>query len=292
MPGAVRTREKERGERDYRLDATLDLQEFGAILIKAVLHYNHHSRDPARLSKEMVQHGVEPTTIGIWNWAAALGLIEPNLRPRESVYLHLLPKAKGTVRAGGIYFNGMVYTNVLDPSGTRSVRARANGREQIDVWYEPSANHIWIRNEERAFFMCPLRASEDRYRGMRREEVVDMLAITSAVSVESKYAELNSRVQLDAYIESTISTAAAEKSETEAPSSKAEKVRNIRENHNLERDVERLLAVERSPGGNRNSPPASQVGQANSSTVREYAGERGAEVISLLSRAGRLGDKK
>lgn len=292
MPGAVRTREKERGERDYRLDATLDLQEFNAILIKAVLHYNHHSRDPARLSKEMIQHGVEPTTIGIWNWAAEQGLIEPNLRPRESVYLHLLPKAKGTVRAGGIYFNGMVYTNVLDPSGTRSARARANGREQIDVWYEPSADHIWIRNEERAFFMCPLRASEDRYRGMRQEEVVDMLAITSAVSVESKYAELNSRVQLDAYIESTISTAAAEKSETEAPSSKAEKVGNIRENQRMERDVERILAVERSPGGNRNSPPTSQVAQANSSTVREYAGERGAEVISLLSRAGRLGDKK
>lgn len=291
-PGAVRTREKERGERDYRLDATFDLQEFTSIVIKAVLHYIHHSRDSNRLTKEMIQQNVEPTPIAIWNWATELGIIEPNVQPRESIYLHLLPKAKGSVRAGGIYFNGMAYTNVLDPSGKRSALARANGREQIDIWYEPFADHIWIMDEEKSFFKCPLRASEERNAGMRREEVLDMLAITNAVSIETKYAELNSKVQLDDFIERTISTAAAEKAEAESPSSKAEKLRDIRGNRQVERDTERVLTVERSPVAPEKNTPANEAERSVSGSVSEYAGDRGAEVISLLSRAGKLGDKK
>lgn len=291
-PGGVRAREKERGERDYRLDATLDLHEFTSIVIKAILHYNHHSRDPARLTKEMIQQNVEPTPIDIWNWAAEQGIIEPNVQSRESVYLHLLPKDKATVRAGGIYFNGMAYTNVLDPSGKRSARARANGREQIDIWYEPCADHIWITDDEKSFFMCPLRASEVRNVGMRREEVLDMLAITSAVPVETKYAELNSKVQLDEFIESTISTAAAEKAETALPSSKAEKVRNIRGYRQVEKEAERLLTLKSSPAASPKKPTADKAKRPDFGNVSEYAGERSAEVISLLSRARKTGDKK
>lgn len=291
-PGGVRFREKERGERDYRLDATLDLHEFTSIVIKAGLHYNHHSRDPKRLTKEMIQQNVEPTTIGIWNWAAEQGIIEPNVQPRESIYLNLLPKAKATVRAGGIFYNGMAYTNVLDPSGKRSARARANGREAIDIWYEPCADHIWIMDEQGSFVMCPLRASEARNLGMRMEEVLDMRAITSAVPVETKYSELNSKVQLDEFIESTISTAAAEKAEAGSLSSKAEQVRNIRGYRQVERDAERLLTLERSPAAPPPRPLADKAERPAFGNVSEYAGERSAEVISLLSRAGKPGDKK
>lgn len=282
-PGAVRAREKERGERDYRLDATLDLHEFTAILIKAIMHRNHHVRDPNRLSKDMIEHGVDPTAIGIWNWAEQQGLIEPNIVPRESVYLHLLPRAKGTVQAGGIFFNGMIYSNVLDPSGKRAARARANGREPIDVWYEPDADHVWIRDNDGSFFMCPLRGSEVRFRGMRREEVLDMLAITTAVSTETKYAELNSRVELDEFIESTIATAGAERKQTNVPTSKSKKLGDLRQKRQLERDAERHAALERSPGRATTQVPREVTVSKDLSTVREYAGERGAAVISLLS---------
>lgn len=292
-PGAVKTRERERGERDYRLDATLDMEEFTAILIKAVLHYNCHSRDPDRLSKVMIEHGVEPTPIGIWNWGIEKGLCQLNVQSKEAIYLHLLPSAKASVRAGGIYFNGMAYTNVLDPLGKRSSRVRANGRESIDVWYEPCADHIWIKDADGSFVMCPLRGSESRYQGMRQEEVADMLAVTSAVSTETKYAELNSRVELDEFVESTIATAKAEKERVEVPASKAAKVGNIRDNRTADRDTERLLAMESRYGKGSVKQPLNKAEQSpKSGTAREYAGERGAEVISLLSRAGQRGGKE
>jgi len=288
--GGIKAREKERGQRDYRLDATLDLYEFTRIIIKSVLHWNHHSRDPARLSKLMIEQSVEPTPIAIWNWAAEHDLIEANVRSREEIYLHLLPQQRGTVQAGGIFFKGMFYTNTLDPSGKRSARARANGREAIDVWYEPIADYIWIKDPSGAFVKCPLRGTESKCQGMRVEEVEDMLAITGAVSPDSKFATLSSRVDLDEFIESTLATAIAEKEQAKVPMTKSDILRDIHDKRSIERDLERLRALSQAPGG---EMPATQVAAVQTSAApQEYGGERGAEVISLLSRVARAGAKK
>lgn len=288
-PGGLKSREKERGQRDYRLDATLDLHEFTRIMIKSVLHRNHHSRDPQRLSKVMIEQNVEPTPIGIWNWAAQNDLIEPNERTREEVYLHLLPQDKGSVQAGGIYFNGTFYNNVLDPTGKRSARVRANGRESIDIWHEPMADHIWIKDSLGAFVQCPLRATEARCVGMRIEEIADMLAITGAVSPESDYAQLNSRVDLTGFVKSTVATATAAKKEAQVPTSAAAAVGGIKGNRDMERDVQRVVAAAVVTGNRPPAAPATAPPPApNKPNVpNEYAGARGAEVISLLSRVGR-----
>lgn len=292
IPGGLKSREKERGQRDYRLDATLDLHQFTRIMIKSAMHWNHHSRDPQRLSKVMIEQNVEPTPIGIWNWAAQNDLIEPNERTREEIYLHLLPQDKGSVQAGGIYFNGMFYNNVLDPTGKRSAHARANGRESIDIWSEPMADHIWIKDSSGAFVQCPLRATEARCAGMRTEEVVDMLAITGAVSPESRYAELNSRVDLTGFVESTVATAAAAKKEAHAPKSAAAAVAGIKGYRVMERDIQRADATAAVVGGKSiPTAPAPAPAKNKPSVASEYAGARGGEVISLLSRVGRSGSK-
>jgi len=291
-PGAVRTREKERGDRDYRLDATLDLQEFTKIMIMAVLHWNHHSRDPDRLSRVMIEQSVDPTPVGIWNWAMEHDLIEANSRSREEIYLHLLPKAQATIKAGGIHFKGMYYVNVLDPQGKRSARARAKGTEAIEVWHEPYADHIWIKNEVGVFVSCPLRGTESSCKGMRVEEVEDMFEITGAVSPESKYSELSSRVDLDEFIETTISTAVAKKEQSKVSASKTATVKNIKEKRNFELDAERLMGL-RTIGIEQNEPDSRpNLTESVPGAVADYAGERSAEVISLLSRAGRTRGSK
>lgn len=290
--GAVKTRQKERGERDYRLDATLTLKAFTKILIEAVLHRNKHGRDPERLTKAMIAQDVEPTPLSIWNWAAQQGLMEPNARSRDEVYLHLLPKAKGSLRAGGIYFNGVPYTNALDPFGKRSAKAREKGRESIDVWYEPTADHIWVKDENGTFVQCLLRNPNDRAAGMRTEEVEDMLAITSAVPPESRHAELNSCVDLNAVIESQIATAKAEKQQANTPMSKTERIRHIDDNRRRERDSMRQEQLKHSPGAAQTMAAPQVPAKMVTRTTSEYAGERSAEVISLLSRARNSGAKK
>ncbi|UVK83116.1 transposase family protein [Pseudomonas sichuanensis] len=282
LPGGVAAREKERGERDYRLDARLNLKEFTRIIIKSVLHYNRHHRQPERLTQAMMSDGVEPTPIGIWTWASENELIEPNNRPDELVYLHLLPRERATVQKRGLMFRGMHYVCEMAVEKQWFAKARSRGVWSVECWYDPnSAAHIWIQDEAKQFIRCDLRRSEAQYANYRSDEIYDLLEAYRQKPPVHIHAELEGRVQLADEIDQILSNAAAERKLEPAPATKAEAVGNIRENRAEEKARERKNAVV--PDGVRAEParPAStQVPAAKDS----YAGPRTAQVIDLLKR--------
>ena len=69
-PGYVEPDFRERGARDYRLDATLDLDEFTAAIICIVHHYNNehllaeYDRDPAMIADEVRDQSRSSSGIG------------------------------------------------------------------------------------------------------------------------------------------------------------------------------------------------------------------------------------
>lgn len=275
IPGAVRQRNKERGERDYRLDATLDLAEFTHIILASVIHYNHHHRQPDRLSADMIASGVvNATPIELWNWGFASGIAEPKNPPIEAVYRHLLSTGQGAVQAGGIHFKGMFYVCERAEVDRWFARARKNGRSDISIWYDPNTTaNVWIRSADGLFETCHLRKSESRYVGRRFEEVEDMLAIIENPSPQIQHADLTSKVRLDATIEAKIQTASADKQANFEPASKVQRIGNIRENR----------ARERESTPQRTAASATPIAPGvPSQSATEYAGERSAEVIDLL----------
>lgn len=288
-PGGVRARERERGERDVRLDATLNLEEFTQILIVSILHYNRRNRQPDRLSAEMIKDGLEPTPINIWNWGVEQGIGQPNNRSAEEVYLHLLPTAQASVQAGGINYRGMFYTSEYAVAGNWFARARNKGRESVRIWYSPwSTDYIWIQGEDKAFHRCSLRTSEDRYRGYRLEEVIDMLEIVKNPSPSTHYSNLNSRVRLDEYIESTIKN--AKKAKVENGVSASKQIAGIRTYRQVERVIEQARLSERF-GTTRTPLPKPAKLSAGTSVASSYAGERSAQVIDLLGRLHQKGEE-
>jgi hypothetical protein len=278
IPGAVRERVRERGERDYRLDATLDLAEFTQIILASVLHYNRFHNQTDRLTSDMIAAGMTSgTPLALWNWSMVAGIAEPKSLPYEAVLFHLLPNEAGSVRAGGIFFKGMYY--VCDEAEHQQwfARARKSGVRSVRLWFDPnSTEHVWVRDRAGLLAPCRLRASEARYRERRVEEVVDMLAIVETTPPTAIYDELNSKVRLDAMIEGTIEQAAAEKRATAENISNAGKIADIRENRAREKAA---IALERSP-----EHPAPTNRTPSTSSANDYAGERGGEVIDLLSR--------
>ncbi len=284
-PGGVAERVKERGERDYRLDATLDLQEFTKIIVASTLHYNRHSRQPDWLNADMISQGIDSTPLGIWNWGIEHGFGTPNIQATELIYLHLLPKAKASVQSGGIYFSGMYYTSAGDREGLKFARARAKGRESIDVWHDPTKpEHLWIRDDDHSFLQYNLRASEVRYQGHRLEEIQDMLAMIKHASPEEKYVELTSKVQLDDQVQSIIAQATAEKKLAPDHMSAAQSVADIRGNRAIEKAAERAGSVNPAL-----APPSVTAHHVPSPVpaVSETYGQRSGEVINLLSRLRR-----
>ncbi|MCV4289028.1 Mu transposase C-terminal domain-containing protein [Pseudomonas capsici] len=282
LPGGVAAREKERGERDYRLDATLNLKEFTQIVIECVLHYNRYHRQPDRLTQAMMNDGVEPTPMGIWNWVSENGVIQPNNRPDELIYLHLLPRERATIQKGGVLFRGMYYVCEFAIKENWFAKARRNGVWSIDCRFDPnSAAHIWIQGENKQFLRCDLRRSDAKYASYRSDEIYDLLEAYRQSPPAHKRAELESRVDLVGTVEQIISAAQAErKFELPAPS-KAEAVGNIRENRSQERQLERENAIV--PDGVR-AEPVQPAAEGPSIGHDSYAGPRSAQVIDLLKR--------
>lgn len=282
LPGGVAAREKERGERDYRLDATLNLKEFTKIIIECVLHYNRYHRQPERLTQAMMNDGVEPTPMGIWTWASENDLIEGNKRPDELIYLHLLPRERATVNKGGVLFRGMHYVCDFAIQENWFAKARRNGVWSIECRFDPnSAAHIWIQGENKQFLRCDLRRSDDKYAGYRSDEIYDLLESYRQSPPTHRRAELESRVSLVDMVEQVISNAQAERKLEPPASTKAEALANIRENRSEERLLERENATV--PDGVR-AKPVRPMEEAISATHDSYAGPRSAQVIDLLKR--------
>lgn len=279
-PGGVAERIRERGERDYRLDATLDLGEFTQIMIKSVLHHNHHREQPELLNQDMIRAETAPTPLAMWNWGIDHGFGTPNEQARELVHLHLMARSSGTIQAGGLYFEGMYYVCAVGSDEARYSRARAKGRETVDVWYHPTdPATVWLRTVDKSLTRYVLRSSEERYIGHRLEEIQDMLVLTKHTPPERKYSALVSKVQLDAHIQATIAGAAADKRDSDIPSTKAAKLADIRLNRAVERVSERLRAA-----GESTSDDALPASPASTNHAAESFGERSGEVISILSR--------
>lgn len=67
VPGAVRKRE--RGDKDYRLDAVLDLHDLRKLIIVAILHHNKTTRlEQYRLDQDMMADHCEPVPVALWSW--------------------------------------------------------------------------------------------------------------------------------------------------------------------------------------------------------------------------------
>lgn len=96
-PGFVEPDFRDRGARDYHLDATLDIDDFTKIIINTVLYDNNqhilggYQRDP-----QMIAHHVEPVPVELWCWGIQRRTGLQRSYPEDLVKLSLLPSAEAT----------------------------------------------------------------------------------------------------------------------------------------------------------------------------------------------------
>lgn len=110
LPGAL-TPKRERGDRDVRLDAVLDIEQFTTIIIKAILyHNNRHYMEWYEMDKDMIASGIKPIPRELFLWGQKNRSGTPRRRDPEAIRIHLLPGDEATVTARGIRFKGEHYT--------------------------------------------------------------------------------------------------------------------------------------------------------------------------------------
>lgn len=101
---------KKRGGKDYRLDATLNLDEFTRIILLSVLKYNqfhqinHYDRDID------LPHDLPAVPIKLWNWGIQHRTGKLRTASDQAVYISLLPREKATLSNRGLKIFGVTYT--------------------------------------------------------------------------------------------------------------------------------------------------------------------------------------
>lgn len=178
LPGAVKKRFRERGEKDHRLDATLDLHQFTALMINTFLnHNNYHWIRWYPRDEFLIQDQVDPIPQDLWKWGIEnrMGILRE--KPEEIIKLNLMPSTEAVVTEKGIRFEGMFYSCEMALREQWFERARSGKYFKVPIAFDTRGKADTINlilNKGRRFEVCHLLKRESRYKGHRLEEVLDL----------------------------------------------------------------------------------------------------------------------
>jgi hypothetical protein len=176
-PGAVIAKWEERTGTDWKIRGTLDIDSFTELLLAHELRKMKQPRTDVLLTPEMIAAGVDGSSLSMWNYSMQYeggGLMQFEQR---AVQLSLLSLDSGSIRADGIYFQGIYYQ--CDDAGmlTAYARARKRGTQPVDIAYdERLVDDIWIYQplESEMYLRCTLNLryeSQRDFAGKRFAEV-------------------------------------------------------------------------------------------------------------------------
>lgn len=239
-PGAIQKEYRERGDRDYRLDASLNLEEFTKIVIHLVLHHNQKIIDKYPLEKEMVVEQLTATPINLWNWGIAnkKGRLQ-TVSNQNILRLNLLPKGKARITRAGIKFKGLAYGSVKALNEQWYLKMK---NQSIEVVYDPrSINRIYIPHSDgQNFDICYLLETSEQFKGDYLEEIEFYQQLLQETKRQETNKQVENTVNTDVAIESIIKQATKQKKEAPfQPVSKSKKLKDIRVNRQAEKLVNR-----------------------------------------------------
>ena len=209
LPGKVKKDFGERGSRDYRLDAKLDIRQFTRIIIRCVLFYNNsHFMEGYRKEPQMRSMGILPVPKELWNFGLKYRSGGLQAISREKVRYTLLPKEEGSVTERGIAFHDMFYTCQEAASENWFSQARINGRWKVTVAYDPSSTaFVYLMLDDGRHIRCTRTDLEGRAADTTFEEAdSDHQADLDQKAVHS-HEELERKAELDDFIEEEIKAA-------------------------------------------------------------------------------------
>lgn len=233
-PGAIEKEFSERGDRDYRLDATLNLDEFTQIIIEQVLWHNNNVKERFQMEKEMIVAEIPPKPVAMWNWGIANRKGRFNKYPKDIVRLNLLPRAKASISREGICFKGMYYSSQKAIEEQWFIKLN---RSYSDIVYDPrNINYIYIPDEKgRQFVKCFMLEKSFDYRDLQIEEVVFLEELKREIIVDSTDNNNQNRANMDSAVENIINKALKRKSLQNTYETKKARLSHIKENRKEER---------------------------------------------------------
>ncbi|RDW19177.1 transposase [Oceanobacillus arenosus] len=240
-PGAIQKEYRERGDRDYRLDATLNLIEFTAVIITLVLHHNHKVIEKYPMEKEMIADNIVPTPINLWNWGIENRKGRLRTVDRNILRLNVLPRGKATISRAGIKFKNLLYGSrqAIEEQWYLKLKNRS-----IEIVYDPrNVEKIYIPHDYGIDFeTCTLLEPSQQYKSDFLEEIIFQQQLRNELEEIERSNQVQLTINTDTMLEDIINKAKKKKKQSQhQPTSKREKLASIRDNKAIEKELHRQL---------------------------------------------------
>ncbi|NFO46723.1 DDE-type integrase/transposase/recombinase [Clostridium botulinum] len=238
-PGAIQKEFRKRGDRDYRLDATLTLEEFTKIYINIVLHHNSKIIDKYPMEKEMIADEIIATPINLWNWGIKNRKGRLKTVDREVLRLNILPKGKASVSRAGIRFKGLYYSSDKAIKEQWFVNLKIRN---IEVVYDPrNMNKIYIPyNNGLEYDECYLIDASLQYKDCLLEEIIFNEELDSELKEKNLREQNQNNIDLEKEIENIVKQAQKEKAkDIDYNKTPNQKLKGIKRNRTVEKELNR-----------------------------------------------------
>lgn len=241
LPGSI-NQDLQRGDRNYRLDAKLDVKQVTEAIIRCVLYHNN-SHYLSNYSREemMIKEEVEPIPIKLWNWGIKNRSGRLRSVDEDVIKLSLMPTDKATITAKGIKFKGMYYGSKQSIKERWFELARNNGTWQVTVAYDMrNMNYIYIKDiKSNGFEKCFLLEHEHKYINKSFEEIQHLIEYERFEEKKNVNKEVQSKMQLISEIEDIVSLAKKETESEKCKISNNKRIKDIDINRKIEKTINR-----------------------------------------------------
>jgi hypothetical protein len=242
VPGYIRSDYRKRGGKDYRLDATLNLDEFTKIIIEIVLYYNnsHEVKGYDRIAP-MIENDVFPVPLELWNWGVINRSGALRRYPEEYVRYSLLPVETAAVTPYGIRFKNVYYSCEQMMRERWFDKARQTKRSKVTFSYDPrNVSEIYVHTSEPGtpFLNCSITDRSRAYKGASLWEVESAMVIQKNQSANHREVELAAHSHMTNNIESIVNTALKDQ-QIDPDLSNSKRVAEIRKNRAEEKEGRR-----------------------------------------------------
>ncbi len=242
LPGIIKSNNRERGDIDYRINASLDIYQFNQIVIKAVLYFNNNCiLESYKRNDAMISDNVPSISREIYKWGIVHHGMLRNV-PDEILKIALMPSSDATVTEKGIKFKDMYYVSKKMLQDLSLVRARQK-TWKVKICYNPrDLTCIYVKGERPGEIeKCTLTDVNSRYSDKIIEEVENLLLAEKNERASMQDADAQAKAQLITEIESIVKEA-KEINQREAKDniSNTQRLKNIRENRRVEKSINRV----------------------------------------------------
>ena len=196
--GVIETDFQRRGGHDYRKDATLTINEFEKVVIRAILYYNtRRLMATFPYTREMLDKHIQPHAANIWNYTKSVcadGLVRVD---KMRLMLVLLPRTKGKFSRKGLLVNGLRYYH------DGYVEHYLRGDDAVVAYNPDNVSSVYLVTDD----YCEFTLIDARFTDMGVEEKECFIRDIRSFVNEYRTEALQGKIDLANHIETIVANA-------------------------------------------------------------------------------------